>query len=174
MLCLSACSLGCSVAVRRVLAMSERPSEFLTLARNTKEDFGTAILAGCNDGGHKSMGNAGVRTVDMLVIMHQDMKDGFTEMRNIPGETVAKLRNEVITLVDSHAEDAVIRHLARRVPVNGNGQAVSATRDTSPQLPGFWGGAFGFLQRVGVPGAIVSACAVVGLALWVVLEVVRK
>jgi hypothetical protein len=154
--------------------MSERPSEFLTLANNTKADFASAMARGCNDDGHKAMGTAGVRTVEMLVIMHTDMKDGFAEMLKIPDSTVTKLRNEVVTLVDSHAEDAVIRHLARRVPVDGNGRAVSVTRDTSPQLSGFWGGAFQMLQKVGVPGAIVSACAVVGLALWVVLEVVRK
>jgi hypothetical protein len=94
----------------------------------------------------------------MLVIMHQDMKDGFTEMRNIPEETVAKLRNEVVTLVDSHAEDAVKKHLAMRVP---DGQAAVVSRDgPADALPsGAWAAALAIISRAPMAATV---CAVTG------------
>jgi hypothetical protein len=150
--------------------MSERPSEFLALARNTKEDFGTAILAGCNDGGHKSMGNAGVRTVDMLVIMHSDMKDGFAEMRNIPEETVAKLRNEVITLVDSHAEDAVIRQLARRVPPSAPGSATTPAEDRRRIPAGVWAVTAAMGRTAPWAVAATAMCVTTGWIGWLVAK----
>ena len=142
-------------------------TSFGLVQRELDEAIAAAKAGGCTPEGHAAVCRAIGTEGRMIGYVH-------TAVRAVPGETVALLRAEVVTLVQAHAEDAVIRHLSRRVPVDGNGRAVSVTRDTSPQLPGFWGGAFQMLQKVGVPGAIVSACAVVGLALWVVLEVVRK
>jgi hypothetical protein len=148
--------------------MNDEPqTSFGLVIKNIREDIASAKEYSCGKEGHALICKVDGHFADALEHIYVCAK-------TTPERTVAMLRSEVVTLVDSHAEDAVIRHLARRVPVDGRGAVVSATRDTSPQLSGFWGGAFQMLQKVGVPGAIVSACAVVGLALWVVLEVVRK
>jgi hypothetical protein len=143
------------------VGQSERPTEFETLANNTKADFAAAMERGCSDDGHKSMGTAGVRTVEMLVIMHQDMKNGFAEMLQIPDSTVAKLRNEVVTLVDSHAEDAVKKHLAMRVPAGQSG-IVSREGPVNPLegvSSGPWAAVLATIGRVPMAATI---CAVTG------------
>ena len=140
------------------MAVSERPSEFLTLANNTKADFASAMARGCNDDGHKAMGTAGVRTVEMLVIMHTDMKDGFAEMLKIPDSTVTKLRNEVVILVDSHAEDAVKKHLAMMVPA-GQSSVVSRDGHVDALPSGAWAAALAIISRAPMAATV---CAVTG------------
>ena len=148
--------------------MGDEPqTSFGLVIKNIKENIADAALHSHGKEGHAAICRADTNIADALEHIYLCVQQN-------PERTVSMLRAEVVTLVDSHAEDAVLRHLARRVPVDGRGAIVSATRDTSPQLSGFWGGAFQMLQKVGTPGAIVAGCAVVGLALFIVLELVRK
>ena len=126
-----------------------------------KDDIRTAAMEPCNPKGHDAIcrGQTGMARALSLT---------FHRLDRVPGDTVALLRSEVITLVDSHAEDAVIRHLARRVPV---GQAAVVSRESAP---GWLASVGTTLRTVGVPGAVVAVSGVVGLALWIVLEVVKR
>jgi hypothetical protein len=141
-------------------------TSFGLVLRGIEDAIAEAKQLGCTSPGHAAICRAELGFARALDHVHE-------KIEGVPAKTVALLRAEVVTLVDAHAEDAVLKHLARRVPVDGGGRVVSAPALAEP-VPGFWGGAFQTLQRVGIPGAIVSACAVIGLALWVVLEVVRK
>ena len=92
----------------------------------------------------------------------------YTAVRSVARETVELLRSEVVTLVHAHAEDAVKRHVERMLPA---GQAAAVSRESTP---GWLASVGTTLRTVGIPGAVVSVSAVVGLALWIVLEVVKR
>jgi hypothetical protein len=120
-----------------------------------------AIAAGCSPDGHRGIGRAAQMDGRLLGFIH-------TEVKATPERTVALMRSEVVTLVQAHAEDAVKRHVERMLPA---GQAAVVSRESAP---GWLASVGTTLRTVGIPGAVVSVSAVVALALWIVLEVVKR
>ncbi len=132
--------------------MGDGPNGGLCVAQDMLDGrIAEAKAAGCTEAGHKAM-TAAVQDVAMCFRYLAD------HVERLPERVSERMRSDVVTLVQAHAEDAVKKHLAMRVPA---GQAAVVSRDgPADALPsGAWAAALAIISRAPMAATV---CAVTG------------
>jgi len=122
------------LAIREDVGMSEEHEKkfgFEMVHSDLDVEIEEALRAECGPAGHKAVVRSCQKVSRILECLHEEVKC-------IPGETVALLRAEVISLIDAHAGDAVKRQIDRMLPADALGGPV-APSDGKPRVPaGVW------------------------------------
>jgi hypothetical protein len=137
-------------------------TSFGLVQRELDEAIAAAKAGGCTPEGHAAVCRAIGTEGRMIGYVH-------TAVRAVPGETVALLRAEVVTLVQAHAEDAVKRHVKRMLP-DAPGSPTTPTEDRRRIPAGVWAVMAAMGRTAPWAVAATAMCATTGWIGWLVAK----